>query len=500
MNEAMDKHQTSVLRQDYALLSGIGKFIVFRQALSFYVKQTATKLISDPSNDSHMVESLLELKAFCENTINSLAAADESATPHDRRVRSEIYGSVSLPEDSRLGLHTDCRDGFKAGVETRQAVPAELIAKHLDQVMRKGQASMSDQAFETLLENIVDLVTFTKDKDVFREFYTAQLAKRLLLGRSASTEEEISMVKKLQSQYGEEFTNGEAMMKDLVQSEDMNKKYQQLRVTQNKPPTPLTVNVLSQGQWPPYKPLSQGWESLTLDGEMQRDLDAFEAWYKHTFTGRVLSWRHQHASVTLTAKFPSGTKEIGVSLFQALILLQFNVQDEWSTEQLAQRTGIPDPELTRTLQSLYALKVTRVLTKRPPGKDVARDHVFSFNTHFQRDRVKFKINQLQQDLSAEESRQTSAKVFEDRNLTLDAQIVRIMKGKKKLKVQELVNQVIEAVEKLFQPEVKAIKSQIDSLIEREVRVAPRLFCIALFKLIIKKSPSTSNEMKMTETC
>jgi acid phosphatase family membrane protein YuiD len=59
-------------------------------------------------------------------------------------------------------------------------------------------------------------------------------------------------------------------------------------------------------------------------------------------------------------------------------------------------------------------------------------------------------------------------VFEDRVLTLDAQIVRIMKGKKALKLNELVNETVEAVSKMFMPEVKAIKKQIESLIEREV--------------------------------
>lgn len=52
--------------------------------------------------------------------------------------------------------------------------------------------------FEEVLNNIVDLVKFTKDKDVFKGFYITQLAKRLLLGKSASAEEEISMVRKLQ--------------------------------------------------------------------------------------------------------------------------------------------------------------------------------------------------------------------------------------------------------------------------------------------------------------
>ena len=72
---------------------------------------------------------------------------------------------------------------------------------------------------------------------------------------------------------------------------------------------------------------------------------------------------------------------------------------------------------------------------------------------------------------AEETKQTTERVFEDRVLTLDAQIVRIMKGKKALKLPELVNQTVEAVSKMFMPEVKTIKTQIESLIEREVRTS-----------------------------
>lgn len=112
------------------------------------------------------------------------------------------------------------RDGIRAGVETRQAVPAEMIAKHLDAVLRRGQGATSAAEFDTQLDEIVALVKFTKDKDVFKQFYVAQLAKRLLLGRSASNEEEMSMVRKLQREYGEEFTTGDAMMKDLTQSEE----------------------------------------------------------------------------------------------------------------------------------------------------------------------------------------------------------------------------------------------------------------------------------------
>jgi hypothetical protein len=100
---------------------------------------------------------------------------------------------------------------------------------------------------------------------------------------------------------------------------------------------------------------------------------------------------------------------------------------------------------------------------------------------------------------AEESKQTSEKVFEDRNLTLDAQIVRIMKSKKQMKLQDLINEVIDAVKKLFHPEVKAIKTQVDSLIEREVsrRCSKRVACDVVDAGF---ASSTLSETKITVMC
>jgi hypothetical protein len=92
---------------------------------------------------------------------------------------------------------------------------------------------------------------------------------------------------------------------------------------------------------------------------MQRELDGFEAWYKHTFSGRMLSWRHQHTSVTMTARFPGGNKEIGVSLFQATVLLQFNDVDTLNFEELLARTGIGEGN-----REILYLERPRLLTDR----------------------------------------------------------------------------------------------------------------------------------------
>lgn len=67
-----------------------------------------------------------------------------------------------------------------------------------------------------------------------------------------------------------------------------------------------------------------------------------------------------------------------------------------------------------------------------------------------------------------------------------------------MKLQDLINEVIDAVKKLFHPEVKAIKVQIDSLIEREVSQAmPRLW---RFDADIYGPGSTLSGTRITGMC
>ncbi|KAG8983717.1 hypothetical protein FRB90_005812, partial [Tulasnella sp. 427] len=55
----------------------------------------------------------------------------------------------------------------------------------------------------------------------------------------------------------------------------------------------------------------------------------------------------------------------------------------------------------------------------------------------------------------------------DRQATIDAAIVRIMKGSKKLVDEELKIKTIEALRKHFVPTVQDIKKRIEHLLERE---------------------------------
>src|SRR5436190_22799375 len=102
-----------------------------------------------------------------------------------------------------------------------------------------------------------------------------------------------------------------------------------------------------------------------------------------------------------------------------------------------------DAELNRTLQSLACAKY-RVLIKKPKGRDIHNDDVFSFNSGFSDLKMRIKINQIQLKETRQENKETHERVAADRHYETQAAIVRIMKSRKVITHQELVVEVIKA--------------------------------------------------------
>ena len=67
---------------------------------------------------------------------------------------------------------------------------------------------------------------------------------------------------------------------------------------------------------------------------------SFEEFYPTKFTGRRLTWQNSLASCTVKATFPSGMKDLTVSLLQTTVLVLFNDNDKLSYMDIAQATNM----------------------------------------------------------------------------------------------------------------------------------------------------------------
>ncbi|GAA5935007.1 hypothetical protein JCM3775_004674 [Rhodotorula graminis] len=447
----------------YSLLKRVNELGVLRAAFLAYLKTTALALVSDPAQDAHMVERLIALR---------------------HAARAFVEGPFERNEDE---FGKAVNSAFESVVNTRQNKPAEMMAKYLDAKLRSGGArGLDDIMLEAVLNDVLYLFRFTQGKDIFEAFYKRDLAKRLLLNKSASFDAERSMLLKLKDECGPGFTSKlEIMFKDMDLSADVMSAFSASSASSSSGSGPLpfdlSVSVLSQGSWPTYPPFP-----IALPPALTAARERFRAFYVAKHSGRALSWASGLDTVTLRAHFPSsatastsgkaGTarKELLVSLAQAVVLLLFNDPAEQgaaddgtlSLEEIGAATQLEAKELARTLQSLACGKV-RVLTKQPKGRDVNPGDRFAFNSDFKSDHVRIKINQIQQKETVEENKSTTERVFTDRASHLQLAIVRIMKARKTLKHQELVMEVVSQIGQRFKVEPAEIKKSIASLIDRE---------------------------------
>ena len=72
-----------------------------------------------------------------------------------------------------------------------------FLAKAVDGRLRSGNKEASEEELEKILDKLLILFRFIHGKDVFEAFYKKDLAKRLLVGKSASVDAEKSMLLKL---------------------------------------------------------------------------------------------------------------------------------------------------------------------------------------------------------------------------------------------------------------------------------------------------------------
>jgi len=435
----IEENRTEDLKRFYKLLKPVENgTATLCTHFNTHVKAVASTIVLDVDGEGMMVQKLLDLKEKLDNIVTNCCNSD-----------TEFSESL--------------REAFESSVNKRQNKPAELIAKYVDSKMRSGNKESSESDLERILDRIMIIFRFIHGKDVFEAFYKKDLAKRLLVGKSASVDAEKSMLSKLKQECGGMFTSKlEGMFKDMNHSKELSPQFRQHLSTKSDLSDisiDLNVNILTMGYWPTYAPME-----VRMPPDMFRLQECFRNFYLSKHSGRKLTFQSTLGHCVIKSKFKHGNKELLVSLFQTLVLLLYNEQDSFSYQQIGEATGIQQAELKRTLQSLACGKA-RVLQKLPKGKEVNDGDKFHYNTEFKHRLIRIKINQIQMKESIQENSDTRERVFQDRQYQVDAAIVRIMKTRKSLSHQLLISELYQQLK--FPLKATDIKKRIESLIERD---------------------------------
>jgi len=437
------------------------------ESVSSYLREEGKALVTQSTDENSQqtnavtyIQNLLELKDRFDNfLINSFS--------NDKYFKQVISGD------------------FEYFLNLNQRSP-EYLSLFIDDKLKKGVKGLSDAEVEQVLDKSMILFRFLQEKDAFEEYYKRHLARRLLNQKSASDDSEKMMISKLKSECGCQFTSKlEGMFKDMTLSNTVNEEFRN-HVTQsrNLHGIDLSVRVLTTGFWPGQNAPPP----INLSRVAGQAFEVFKNFYLAKHSGRILTLQPSAGTADLNATFfgkrregeeeaEAGGSEGGkvkkilcVNTYQMVLLLMFNTRDKITYEEMRDETMIPDRELTRALQPLSVGKASqRILVKTPKSKEIEPSHSFQINDSFSSAFHRIKIQQAsaRQGEAEPERNETRKKVDEDRKHEIEACIVRIMKSRKQLNHNQLVTEVVEQLNKRFQPSPLIIKKRIEGLIERE---------------------------------
>jgi len=168
--------------------------------------------------------------------------------------------------------------------------------------------------------------------------------------------------------------------------------------------------------------------------------------------------------------------ELQLSYFQTCVLLCFNQGVSFTLGELVQQTQLAEVELVRIIKSFLEIKLFLVSDSDLSATSVVKlnmdfskytcSYLFNILTCCCSKRTKIKVTGAVLGETKEEIQQTHKQVDVDRLLYLQALIVRIMKTRKHLGHNQLVEQTIREASSRFAPSIPMIKKVIEGLIEK----------------------------------
>ncbi|CAI9780664.1 unnamed protein product [Fraxinus pennsylvanica] len=414
---------------------------IIKDVMTSHIRETGKYLVTDPERLKDPVNFVQELL--------------------DKRDRLDKIISLAFNNDKTF--QNALNSSFEYFINLNPRSP-EFISLFVDDKLRNGLKKDKEEDIETLLDKVMMLFRYLQEKDVFEKYYKQHLAKRLLSQKTASDDAERSLIVKLKTECGYQFTSKlEGMFTDIKTSQDTMQGFYAAMGAEIADGPVLSVQVLTTGSWP-----TQSSSTCNLPPEILGVCEKFRAYYLGTHTGRRLTWQTNMGTAVLSAKFGNAPKELSVSTYQMCILMLFNNVDCLSYKEIEQATEIPPSDLKRCLQSLACVKGKNVLRKEPMSKDIADDDAFFFNDKFTTKLYRLKIGTVvAQKESEPEKQETRQRVEEDRKPQIEAAIVRIMKSRRVLDHNNIVAEVTKQLQSRFLPNPVVIKKRIESLIERE---------------------------------
>ncbi|VDO43002.1 unnamed protein product, partial [Onchocerca flexuosa] len=240
----------------------------------------------------------------------------------------------------------------------------KFLAQYCDQLLKKNAKNLEENELEEFLNQIMIVLKYVEDKDLFENFYIKMLAKRLVKDLSVSAEAENSMISKLTQMYGFAYTYKlRKMLDDNRLSKNIAEEFKQYLASENTNlGLDFSVNVIAFIVWP-FK------QSPVFDIPLQlaNCRGSFNEFYRTKRPECKLIWLLAQSHGELSTCGFQKNYIFAATTAQMAILMLYNENTEMTLQQICDNTNL-EPEIV--LQIVKALVKMELLSIVGPKIDI----------------------------------------------------------------------------------------------------------------------------------
>ncbi|KAI5967461.1 hypothetical protein CANMA_003041, partial [Candida margitis] len=464
-----------IFRDDFneIVLEGLDKLLESPQEMRF-LKKLCFDLKKNKAIDGELKLKFV-LKEYCEKKFQEAIEKYQS-----NQIDSQLYPNAILYLSavlenirSKMDLHFtdkfDTRGLYFPSLQKVVNTPVnntfviQQLCKLCDLYFKSKLNSMVD-SFPTFCQRIESIYEALSNKVDFLTAYKKDVSRRLLLGKTSSLDEEHALVMIFLSgaRNAGDSVNMESMFEDLKASIEVYSRLIDVPEFEFKP------LVLEKSMWPDIP--SQDLSTVQLPTECTNVLDKFckEFCKADERNGKKnLDWsNYKLHHLTIAGHFAGGEKSITANMLQAMVILLFNDSDEYTFDQLLDKTKMDSTLLQAVLHTMVTGKC-KILKQQ--------GDVIKFNHGFKDKSKTIRLPIVKETATATASSRGSSidkevvvdVIEKNRNEEFKSVVVRIMKQAKTLSMTKLLSQSIEILEKRRPVAVIDLKSAIERLITDE---------------------------------